>query len=131
MIGTRLGNRERQLGNRRSYRMRINQAAIGLPAGRIARFIAHCCDKYAVRKRVYHAGGSAPLGRRWRIDYGVKSEVITNIHVHLVLPLITATRRQALGVAAATYIGVVFAVQPFSGDPQFVQRERGAENNAL
>ena len=60
-----------------------------------------------------------------------KSEVIADIHVQLVFPLVTTTSPQTLGETAATDDRIILAVQPFRGDPQFAERERGAENHPL
>ena len=46
-----------------------------------------------------------------------KSEVIADIHIQLVFPLITTTSPQTLGEAAATDDRIILAVQPFRGDP--------------
>ncbi|MNC70706.1 hypothetical protein D3C75_1215430 [compost metagenome] len=47
----------------------------------------------------------------------IASEVVTDIGIQLVFPAFATAGAQALGVATATDVGIVLAVQPLDGDP--------------
>ncbi|MNW09303.1 hypothetical protein D3C71_2062670 [compost metagenome] len=70
----------------------------------------------------------AGAGSLWRSS---DLEVIADVGIQLIFPLVGTTGSRALRIAAGPYVRIIFSIEPFDSDESTAHRKRSSQNESL